>query len=325
MPTDPRRGVILVAVLWTVALLSALAMATSVTFREFAGIVTIDRDRLRAEALLTAGIETAAGLMIRWPDDRPLYESEMTIRLSTGQVRARVSDETGRVDIGKAPVEVLTSMLRHVGAGNPDGIARAIVDWRIANGGAPPQASNPQSPPGQPAQNTGGAATPPAQNQQQQTAAANQPKPPGQGAATPPKGMPFTDIRQLLNVPGVTPSVVAAATPYITVFGGDKVNALTATAQVLAILPGMDEDRVANFLQARRNIKAADQLIPTLGAAQRFVFAGGNRKIASVVVQSRTTDGYSAAGQAVIILSPQGSQPYRVLVWNPWPAALSKW
>ncbi len=65
MRTDPRRGVILVAVLWTVALLSALAMATSVTFREFAGIVTIDRDRLRTGALLTAGLETAAGVMAR--------------------------------------------------------------------------------------------------------------------------------------------------------------------------------------------------------------------------------------------------------------------
>ena len=53
MRTDPRRGVILVAVLWTVALLSALAMATSVTFREFAGIVT---------AAVTTGLMAYGGM-----------------------------------------------------------------------------------------------------------------------------------------------------------------------------------------------------------------------------------------------------------------------
>src|SRR6201999_953609 len=102
MPTGSRRGFILVAVLWTIALLSALAMATSVTFREFAGIVTVDRDRLRAEALLTAGLEIAAGVIAHQPEDRPLSESEMAFRLSTGQIRVRVTDEGGRIDIGKA-------------------------------------------------------------------------------------------------------------------------------------------------------------------------------------------------------------------------------
>jgi general secretion pathway protein K len=327
MRTDPRRGVILVAVLWTVALLSALAMATSVTFREFAGIVTIDRDRLRADALLTAGLETAAGIMTRWPEERPLSESEMAFRLSTGQVRVRVTDESGRIDIGKAPVEVLTSLFRRVGASSPEGIARAIVDWRIANGGAPPQA--PKAP-GTAAQNAGNTAATTGQSQQAagqppQTTGQNQANPPGTDGEAPRNVMPFTDIRQLLNVPGVTPDLVAAAAPYITVFGGEKVNAITASPQVLAALPGMDDGRVAGFLDARRNLSGdGAQLITTLGSAQTYVIAGG-KKIASVVVQARVSDGYSAAAQAVIIVSLQNAQPYRVLAWNPWPAALAKW
>lgn len=317
MRTDPRRGVILVAVLWTVALLAALAMATSVTFREFAGIVTIDRDRLRAEALLTAGLETAAGIMTRWPDERPLSESEMAFRLSTGQVRVRVTDEGGRIDIGKAPVEVLASLLRRIGANNPDGIARAIVDWRTANGGAPPQTSKTPAA-------TGGQ-NPQATAQNPQATGQNRANTPGKGGETPPNVMPFTDIRQLLNVPGVTPDLVAAAAPYITVFGGEKLNAVTASPQVLAALPGMDGDRIAGFVDARRNIsRDASQLIARLGGAQTYVVADG-KKIASVVVQARVSDGYSAAAQAVIVLSPQDAQPYRVLAWNPWPAALAKW
>jgi general secretion pathway protein K len=330
MRTDPRRGVILVAVLWTVALLSALAMATSVTFREFAGIITIDRDRLRTDALLTAGLETAAGIMARWPEDRPLYESEMTFRLSTGAIRVRVTDEAGRIDIGKAPVQVLTSLLRRLGTENPDGLARDIVNWRTTTGGAKPPAPKGPVPAGQ--QNAGNAAATTGQNQPQAAGqppnGPNQPKPGEQEAPTAAGVMPFTDIRQLLNVPGMTPDLVAAASPFITVFGGDKLNVLTASPQVLAALPGMDPDRIERFVEARRNFtKTAQdtpQLTQMLGSAQPYAITGG-KKIASVVIQAKVSDGYSAAAQAVIILSPDGAQPYRVLVWNPWPAALAKW
>ena len=43
-------------VLWLIALLSALAMAASITFRGFAAVVAVDRYRVRTEALLTAGL-----------------------------------------------------------------------------------------------------------------------------------------------------------------------------------------------------------------------------------------------------------------------------
>ena len=56
--SDPRRGMVLVTVLWSISLLSALAMAASVTFRGFAGVMAVERDRVQGEALLTAGLET---------------------------------------------------------------------------------------------------------------------------------------------------------------------------------------------------------------------------------------------------------------------------
>jgi general secretion pathway protein K len=90
----------------------------------------------------------------------------------------------------------------------------------------------------------------------------------------------------------------------------------------------MNPDRVASFVEARRNftksVQDSPQLTQMLGSAQPYVIAGG-KKIASVVIQAKVSDGYSAAAQAVIILSPQDAQPYHVLVWNPWPAALAKW
>ena len=129
--TDRRRGAVLVTVLWLIALLSALAMAASVTFRGFAGVVVLDRDRVQAEALLTGGLEAAVHT-VDILGDTPLDELETTISLSTGSVHAHLSDEGGRIDIGKAPIEVLASLFRYLGAPAEaaDTIARAIDEWR---------------------------------------------------------------------------------------------------------------------------------------------------------------------------------------------------
>jgi general secretion pathway protein K len=128
---DPRRGMVLVAVLWSIALLSALAMAASVTFRGFAGVMVVERDRLQADALLTAGLETAAGI-IDTLGDTPLAEIETSVTLGTGAVRLRLNDEGGRIDIGRAPLELIASMLRAVGAPQAvaDDLARSIVERR---------------------------------------------------------------------------------------------------------------------------------------------------------------------------------------------------
>src|ERR1700750_3280458 len=97
--SDTRSGVILVTVLWSISLLSALAMAASVTFRGFAGVMAVERDQVQAEALLTAGLEMAAGIM-QTSNSSPLAGLETTAALDTGAVRVRLNDEGGRIDIG---------------------------------------------------------------------------------------------------------------------------------------------------------------------------------------------------------------------------------
>src|SRR6516164_3420428 len=129
--TDRQRGVVLVTVLWLIALLSALAITASITFRGFASVVALDRDRVQAEALLTGGVEAAVHT-IGSLDDAPLDEVETTVTLASGSVRTHLSDEGGRIDIGKAPVEVLAALFRYVGASvrDADAIALAIARWR---------------------------------------------------------------------------------------------------------------------------------------------------------------------------------------------------
>src|SRR6202030_4115114 len=110
------------------------------------------------EALLTAGLETAAGVM-QSSSDSLLSEVETTATLGTGAVRVRLNDEGGRIDIGKAPVEVLASMLRSIGAPEAAAgtVARRIVERRSPgsaanhdNGGRPSSQALPPSTANQP-------------------------------------------------------------------------------------------------------------------------------------------------------------------------------
>jgi hypothetical protein len=100
--SDPRRGVILVTVLWSIALLSALAMAASVTFRGFAGVMAVERDRVQGDALLSAGLETAAGI-IDTLGDAPLLDIEAKVNLATGSVRSRPAMGVAASTLEKRP------------------------------------------------------------------------------------------------------------------------------------------------------------------------------------------------------------------------------
>jgi general secretion pathway protein K len=286
--SDPRRGVILLTVLWSIALLSALAMAASVTFRGFAGVMAVERDRLQGDALLSAGLETAAGV-IDGSNDAPLMNIETSITLGTGSVRLRLNDEGGRIDIGKAPAIVLASLLRSVGASEAaaNDVAQRIVEQRYPRNTARPDTTL----------RSGNAAR-----------------------RTPATGQPFADLRQLQLIPGMASDWVAAIAPLATIFGSETINPLTAPPGVIAALPGVDKGQVDAFLKARRSFPDdVDRLVRMLGSAQQYL-AVKPQRVVSVELIAELRSGYAAAARSVIVMLPQDSQPYRVLVWTPVPS-----
>jgi len=280
-----QRGMVLVTVLWTIALCSALAMATLVSFRSFAGIVAVGRDRVQGDALLTAGLETAAALAAEWPS-KPLLERQSTFNLTTGSVNVKISDEGGRIDIGKAPADFLAALLLSVGAprAQADSVAQSIVGRRDRNH-APT--------------NTAAA----------NSSAANSAESDGDTY--------FTDVGQIAEIPGIRPDWVAAIRPLTTVFGAETVNPLTAPPGVIASIPGIDQARLQAFLAARRSSpNDADRISTILGDGQHYVSAKP-QQVADVQIAAAMADGFTAAAHAVIVLMPQDQQPYRVLVWSP--------
>jgi general secretion pathway protein K len=282
---DPRSGVILVTVLWSIALLSALAMAAAVTFRGFAGVMAVERDRVQGAALLSAGLETAAGI-IDTLGDAPLLDNEAKVNLATGSVRSRLTDEGGRIDVGKAPAEVLAALLRSVGASESaaNNVAQRIVERRYPGNAARPN---------------------------------NEPRPTTGATGTPPMRQPFSDLRQLQLVPGMRPEWVAAIAPLATVFGGETINPLTAPPGVIAALPGVAKGQADAFVKARRSSAAdVERLVRLVEPARRYLAVKPVRA-ASVELAAELANGYAVAARSVIVVLPQDSQPYRVLVWTP--------
>lgn len=272
---------ILVSVLWSIALMTALALAASTAFRGLSGVMGVGRNRVKIEGLLTAGLEVAAGIVNA--AEAPAPEIDTTITLEAGSVAVRASDEGGRIDIARAPLAVLVSLLHAVGAPpSADGLAQQIVDWR-----------NPQ---------TVGSANARLSN-----------------GTTLSSDQPFTDVRQLVNVPGMQPRWVTAMVPLATVFGSETVNPLTASAAVIGALPGVDPTRLNMFLALRAAaIKDANNLGAALGPAREYVKVAPQQAVAVELI-AQLTDGYRAAARAVIVLLPGDREPYRVLAWDPVP------
>ena len=62
-----------------------------------------------------------------------------------------------------------------------------------------------------------------------------------------------------------------------------------------------------------------DRLVRTVGSAQQYLAVKPVR-VASVELTAELSDGYAVGARAVIVVLPQDSEPYRVLVWTPRPS-----
>jgi len=296
------QGFILVAVLWTIALLAALAIATSLSFRALATMTALSHDSSRADALLQAGLDLGADV-IRQRGSLPLSAQTRVAILGRGTLRVDLSDDGGRIDINAAPREVLTSLFRSIGVsrGQADLFADEIDALRKPKRTG---ATQPQSP-AQP-QAPSNAASPPA-SPQGATAG---------GAATD-SFQAFTDIRQLAQIPGITDDEVHALGPLATVFGDDKVNALTAPPDVLAALPGMNASLVQAILAVRAHPAGADAQLHQLPGQAGTYLKSKSRPIARIVLTVLLPDGYMKSARAIIVALPHDTEPYRVLEWTP--------
>jgi general secretion pathway protein K len=208
-------------------------------------------------------------------------------RIGNARVTTDFNSESARIDLNSAPKELLAGLFTALGAAPNDAQAYAdrIIAWR--------------SPP------TAGATD----NEASIYRAA--------GVIYAPRGNQFPHTAELGLVLGIPEVMVERALPFLTVYSGrPQINILDAAPQVVAALPGMAPQRLQAVLAARDAAPLdAQALVASLGAAQELATTQGNKSV-RVTARIAFDSGQRMTTEAVIFLTDNGTEPYRILTWR---------
>jgi len=281
-----EQGFVIVAVLWLLAALAALAMIFSVYLSNSARALAVNDTALQAQALASAGVElTAYQLQLAGEDARPARGS-FQARLNGADLAVGFVTEAARVDLNSAPKELITGLLSVLGAAEDDAreYADRIIAWRTK--------STPET----------------AGNEDALYRAA--------GRSYSPRQAPFAHVNELGLVLGLPPALVERALPFVTVFSGASgVDVMTAPPEVIAALPGMTPLTLKLFLNERAALPNDPAAVAAaLGEAKSNTTAQKS-KAYRISIRVRFPGGRESASEVVIGLRSE-EDPYRVLSWQ---------
>lgn len=312
--TDGRRGIALIAVLWTLTLLALVAASFTVTIRSESRISRNLEENARARALADGGIRLGILAMMdrdsgrRWEADGRVH----LFRFAGGEVDVSVVDEAGKIDLNRAPDELLRGLLDALGVA-PERVAElvdAIVDYRDADNltrlnGAEDDAY----------------------------ALAGR----SYGA----KDRRFDAVEELQQVLGMTPALYARMAPLVSVYARQTgVDPLYAPLEVLLAIPGADQELLGDGAAAASASDLASGLASRLSsgeleaaAAAAVAAATGGRPAGLVGVgrrfisrsrqrdytfraEARLPSGAVFVREAVVRITRTLGRPYRIQHWR---------
>ena len=291
MNASRRQGSILVVVLFFAALLGIFAVVAGSFMSSAADASRTFGNGLRADEAMRSAIEYVVG-----QTGQTIQQARGTahIQIKGAKIELTVRDEASRIDLNRAPPELLAGIFRQVGvpADTAGMFAARIVDWRDADDKVSPN---------------GGA-------ERGAYRAA--------GRTDGPRNGPFLNVAELALVLGIPTRAAAAVAPYVTVASGrDKINPMFADPKVLMALPGTTEERVRDFVEERTrpNVEFAN-LITRLGQVENFVTEENGQAVrfeGRVRVAVNDVRRY----EAVVSVIEGDSEPYRIIAWDANPPA----
>ncbi len=226
-----RRGFALLSVLWLLTTLS-LVGAVSLTIARVGAEISSNR-----VLLLRAGWarEACAEILVgRYAASGALVEID-SLELGRGTwCRVSVEDAAGKLDLNRAPRELLHAIL------NSDSLTDALLDWRDGDDAV-----------------------------RQNGAEAEWYRSKGRRA---PRNGPLLDLGELEFVRGFDRAMVDSLRPLITVRGAEVIDVNAASASVLSALPGFGQEAVSQVVRRReteQRIRSADELLSLLPPSAR--------------------------------------------------------
>ncbi len=284
--TASERGFVIIAVLWILAALAALATIFSVYLSNSAQALAVNDTGLKAEALVSASLElTTYQLLLAGDKARPALGS-FRFRLDNADVLVSYTSEAARIDLNFASKEMLANLFAVLGADQQAAkeYADRTVGWRTR-----PKADR-------------------ANDEEALYGAA--------GLGYSPRQSLFTHVNELSLVLGLPPILVDRALPFVTVFNGSSnVDALIAVPEVIAALPGMTPSALKDFLSQRSALSRDSPAIATaLGPAQANATVPKSAAF-RVLTTIQFDNGRRMSSEVVIALGGE-KDPYRVLSWQ---------
>jgi general secretion pathway protein K len=283
-----ERGFVIVAVLWILVALAALATIFSVYLANSARALGATDIGVQSEALASGSLELAAYRLLSADQKERPAQGSFHFRMDNADVSVAYTSEAARVDLNAASKETLARLFEVLGAEQKAAseIADRVVGWRTV---AKPNTAN--------------------EEEALYLAA---------GLGYSPRQAPFAHVNELSLVLGVSPAMVERALPYVTIFSKSaEIDVLLAAPEVIAALPGMTPEVLNDFLKQRsslpRDPKAVGAALGPAKAAATLPEAKAYRVLATM----RFDNGRRSATEAVIALGREKDKdPYKVLAWQ---------
>lgn len=309
-----RRGMALLAALWLIVAISAVALQFSLAARERRVLGLTAADRGRGIALASGALSAMQARMEYDLRNGPTGQTANAAMSAADPWFGVDSIYTGAVYVDSLPVDVIahdlgTAININIAQENElrllfgyvlgnasvaDHLAQAIMDWRDVD-------DNPRP--------NGGESVEYAE----------------EGLLAFPTNGPFREVDDLIDLFGMTPDILETLRPYITTYGEtqSRINLNAAPEAVLRALPGMSDVILANILSLRsmgRRITSVDQIMT---AATRGVPTGGRggppnpqqQAIQRTTEQltARTTVNTTDVELTFFVKDPARTQPLRLI------------
>jgi general secretion pathway protein K len=253
--SSSEQGFVIVAVLWILMALSALAAVFAMYLSASAQALALNDAALQTEALVSASLELTTYQLTLADDKTRPPRGSFHFRLDDAEVLVTFTSEAARIDLNFASKELLTDLFAGLGASRADATQDAdrVVGWRT-----------------RPA--------PGAANVEEALYAS---------AGYMPRQSLFAHVNELALVVGLPPALVDRALPFVTVFNGSPgVDTEIAAPEVIAALSGKASDQPGDASGAQST--PSNDPITTKSTCYRIEvstrFSNGRRTASEVVI-----------------------------------------
>jgi general secretion pathway protein K len=276
---ETQRGSIAILALWGIALIFMLIAPVAFATR---GELQIARNALaESRARLAAEAGTQFGLLqlLRRHEAGTVYFNGTPEAWQQGSTRVAIaiSDESGKIDLNMAPLELLQGLFEAVGAPHEAAelLACNVLDRRGDTGTDCPESDAPQV------------------------------------------GRRFVVPEELAELPGIDDRLYNRVAEDVTVAtGASAIDPMVAPRTVLMAIPGATDGLVDAFLESRATMRDFGSVDATLlPAAAPFVMVSPSRDF-TIAATAATQDGARYRAELQVRLTGRPAQPYQIVGWR---------